>query len=178
MTPSVENPDTGSVEPALAMIGGKWKLVILDTLTRGTRRFNEMRRLIPNITQRMLTLQLRELEADGLVHREVYPQVPPKVEYSLTGRGQTLLPLIEQLRAWGAAHALAPPEPTETAPPRTSRESGEPRRAETPEPLPMEPARTTPPPAAPEPLPRAARSKPAPTRTGRPWGATGSADVN
>ena len=68
-------------------------------------RFNELRRLLPDITQRMLTLQLRELEDDGIVHREVYPQVPPKVEYSLTDFGKTLMPVIEVMDAWGKQYA-------------------------------------------------------------------------
>lgn len=90
-----------SVEAALDVIGGKWKGVILFHLLDGTQRFGELQRLIPNVTRRMLTLSLRELEDDGLVHREVYKQVPPKVEYSLTEYGQTLKPIIKSLRVWG-----------------------------------------------------------------------------
>ncbi|HEB27697.1 MAG TPA: transcriptional regulator [Porticoccus sp.] len=94
------------VEAVLDLIGGKWKAVILYRLIESTKRFNELRRLIPNVTQRMLTNQLRELEADGLVHREVYLEVPPKVEYSLTDLGETLTPLLHSLEGWGEAHAL------------------------------------------------------------------------
>ena len=94
------------VEAALDMIGGKWKAVILFRLFESTKRFNELRRLHPNITQRMLTNQLRELERDGLVHREVYPQVPPKVEYSLTPDGRTLKPVLLALKRWGEGQAL------------------------------------------------------------------------
>lgn len=90
-----------SVEAALDVIGGKWKGVILFHLLEDTQRFGELQRLIPNVTRRMLTLSLRELERDGLVHREVYKQVPPKVEYSLTEYGQTLKPVIRSLRVWG-----------------------------------------------------------------------------
>lgn len=90
-----------SVEFTLDLIGGKWKGVLLYHLVPGKKRFNEFRRLCPAITQRMLTLQLRELETDGLVHREVYQQVPPKVEYSLTPLGQTLVPIILQIKQWG-----------------------------------------------------------------------------
>ena len=79
----------------LDIIGGKWKVLILYYLYGETRRFNELQRLLADVTQRMLTLQLRELEHDGIVHREVYPQVPPKVEYSLTAFGRTLMPVIE-----------------------------------------------------------------------------------
>lgn len=89
------------VEATLAVIGGKWKGVILFHLLPGTKRFNEFRRLMPDITQRMLTLQLRELEMDGVVHREIYREVPPKVEYSLTAFGHTLEPIIRLMRDWG-----------------------------------------------------------------------------
>ncbi|MDO4693141.1 MAG: helix-turn-helix domain-containing protein [Eikenella sp.] len=95
------------VRTTLGIIGGKWKVLILYHLSSDTRRFNELQRLLPGITQRMLTLQLRELEADGIVHREVYPQVPPKVEYSLTDFGRTLLPVIEAMHRWGETYAAA-----------------------------------------------------------------------
>lgn len=91
-----------AVEAALDVIGNKWKGVILFHLLDGTKRFNELRRLIPSVTQRMLTLQLRELEKDEVIARKVYPQVPPKVEYSLTKTGQSLKPIIFALREWGA----------------------------------------------------------------------------
>jgi len=94
-----------SVEATLGLIGGKWKGVILyRLLTEQVLRFNELRRLLPNITQRMLTNQLRELEGDKLIARKVYPEVPPKVEYRLTDYGQTLAPVIYALKAWGDAH--------------------------------------------------------------------------
>lgn len=86
------------------VIGGKWKSLILFHLISQTRRFNELRRLMPEITQRMLTVQLRELETDRVIHREIYREVPPKVEYSLTSLGKTLIPLIAAMREWGAAH--------------------------------------------------------------------------
>lgn len=89
------------VEATLGVMGGKWKGVILFHLLTETRRFNELQRLMPDITHRMLTLQLRELEKDGVVHREVYKEVPPKVEYSLTAFGQTLKPIILLMRDWG-----------------------------------------------------------------------------
>lgn len=91
-----------NVELTLQVIGGKWKPIILYRLgTDGTLRFSAVKRAIPSITQKMLTQQLRELEADGVVHREVYPQVPPKVEYSLTKLGQSVMPIISQLCQWG-----------------------------------------------------------------------------
>lgn len=89
------------VEFTLDVIGGKWKGVLLYHMMDSTVRFNEFRRICPSITQRMLTLQLRELEEDGVVHREVYHQVPPKVEYSLTEFGRSLIPIIKLMRDWG-----------------------------------------------------------------------------
>ncbi len=88
------------VEAALDIIGGKWKSIILFRVLEQTRRFNELRRLLPNITQRMLTNQLRELERDGLIDRKVYAEVPPKVEYSVTAFGKTLRPVLTTLTKW------------------------------------------------------------------------------
>ena len=93
-----------AVEAALSLIDGKWKGVVLYHLLERTHRFSEIRRRIPNVTQRMLTNQLRELEADGLILRTVYPEVPPKVEYSLTARGRSLEPVIAALKTWADAH--------------------------------------------------------------------------
>ena len=92
------------VEACLEVVGGKWKGVILYRLMGGTRRFNELMRLMPDVTQRMLTKQLRELEADKIVDRKVYPEVPPKVEYSLTEFGQTLVPVLTVVQKWGAEY--------------------------------------------------------------------------
>lgn len=89
------------VEVTADIIGGKWKTVLLYYLIQSSRRFNELRRLLPEVTQRMLTLQLRELEQDGIVHREIYKEVPPKVEYSLTEFGTSLAPIIMQMLDWG-----------------------------------------------------------------------------
>lgn len=89
------------VEGTLALIDGKWKGVVLYHLLGTTMRFNELRRVTLNCTQRMLTNQLRELEADGLIAREVFRQVPPKVEYSLTDKGRSLRPVLMALRDWG-----------------------------------------------------------------------------
>jgi len=86
-------------------VSWKRKMLILYYLHGETRRFNELQRLLAGVTQRMLTLQLRELEHDGIVHREVYPQVPPKVEYSLTAFGRTLMPVIEAMHRWGEQYA-------------------------------------------------------------------------
>lgn len=92
------------VELTLDVIGGKWKGATLFHLIDGPKRFGALRRDLPRVSQRMLTLQLREMEADGLVHREVFPEVPPHVEYSLTEFGQTLVPMILAMKAWGAEH--------------------------------------------------------------------------
>lgn len=89
------------VEAALDVIGNKWKGIILFHLLAGTKRFNELRRLMPGISQRILTLQLRELEKDQVIKRKVYPVVPPKVEYSLSERGKGLEPILIALREWG-----------------------------------------------------------------------------
>ncbi|MFS0869129.1 winged helix-turn-helix transcriptional regulator [Paenibacillus xylanilyticus] len=86
----------------VSVIGGKWKMVILYLLAEGhTVRFNDLQRQIGAITYRTLSSQLKELEADGLVNRKEYPQIPPKVEYSLTAKAETLLPIMEELCEWG-----------------------------------------------------------------------------
>jgi DNA-binding HxlR family transcriptional regulator len=93
-----------SVEATISLIDGKWKCVVLYHLLGKTVRFNELRRIIPDVTQRMLTNQLRELETDGLIVRKVYAEVPPKVEYSLSPLGKTLEPILLALRGWGDAN--------------------------------------------------------------------------
>ncbi|MCI4664623.1 MAG: helix-turn-helix transcriptional regulator [Neomegalonema sp.] len=102
------------VEAALEQISGKWKGLALYHLSSGVKRFSELKRLSGAVTQRTLTKQLRELEADGLISRKVYPVVPPKVEYALTAKGVALVPVLEALRAWGLSYATpgdcAPPE--------------------------------------------------------------------
>lgn len=98
---SESNMEGCPVKTTLEVIGGKWKGIILYHLIDGPKRFNEFRRLYPDITQFMLTLQLRELERDGIVHREIYKQVPPKVEYSLTDFGRSLEPVILAMKVWG-----------------------------------------------------------------------------
>ncbi|SIT73740.1 winged helix-turn-helix transcriptional regulator [Edaphobacillus lindanitolerans] len=93
-----------SVEATLEVIGGKWKCVILCHLTHGKKRTSELKRLMPNITQKMLTQQLRELEEDGVINRIVYNQVPPKVEYELSEYGQSLEGILNSLCTWGEQH--------------------------------------------------------------------------
>ncbi|RFA34329.1 ArsR family transcriptional regulator [Virgibacillus dokdonensis] len=94
-------PEGCPVEATLDVIGGKWKGVILYHLLDGKKRFNELRRFIPGITQRMLSLQLSELEQDGVISRTVFPEVPPRVEYAMTEFGTTLEPIITQMKKWG-----------------------------------------------------------------------------
>lgn len=92
------------VETSIDILAGKWKILILWYLLSETKRFSELQKLIPRITQKMLIQKLRELEQDEIVHREVYPVVPPKVEYSLTPYGQSLKPILKSLYLWGEAH--------------------------------------------------------------------------
>jgi len=93
------------IEATLDVIGGKWKPLIIYQLKDGTLRFNQvMNRVQPRITQRMLTKELRKLEKDGLVNRKVYAQVPPKVEYSLTEKAQSLIPILDDICDWGSEH--------------------------------------------------------------------------
>ncbi len=92
------------VEATLKVLGGKWKVLIIYHLNGNSKRFSEIRRSIPGITEKMLTQQLKELEKDGVVSRKVYPQVPPRVEYSMTKYGKTLGPVIGEMRKWGLEH--------------------------------------------------------------------------
>ena len=92
------------VETAIDVLTGKWKILIIWYLKDEKKRFSELEKLLPNATQKMLIQKLRELENDGIVHREVYPVVPPKVEYSLTEYGKSLKPIIKQLYLWGDSH--------------------------------------------------------------------------
>ena len=96
------------VEATMSKIGGKYKAIVLYHLKEdGVLRFSELQRYIPQATPKMLTQQLRELESDGIVHREVYPVVPPKTEYSLTDYGRTLGPIIQAICDWGNEHMAA-----------------------------------------------------------------------
>ena len=91
-------------EITLSVIGGRWKVLLLYHLFEGVKRFSELQRALTGITQKMLTQQLREMERDGLVHREVFPEVPPKVEYSLTPLGMSLEPVIRAMCEWGVKY--------------------------------------------------------------------------
>jgi DNA-binding HxlR family transcriptional regulator len=119
------------VEATLDVIGGKWKCVILWWLRQDTHRFAELRRRIPGISERMLTRQLRELEADGIVHRQVYATVPPKVEYSLTAYGASLKRTLVAICDWGRTHMerTGARESPSTAPARAIRPAGRRARA-------------------------------------------------
>lgn len=92
------------LDAAVDVVGGKWKPLILWALDGETYRFGELRRRVSGVTEKVLVQQLRELEADGIVHREVYGEVPPRVEYSLTPRGRALNAALTPLGEWGAAH--------------------------------------------------------------------------
>ena len=98
----MDHMDNCPVEATLDLIGGKYKALILWHLSDGTLRFSELRSRITKATPKMLTQQLRELESQALIHREVYPVIPPKVEYSLTETGKSLLPILVAMRDWGA----------------------------------------------------------------------------
>lgn len=92
------------VETTLTLIGNKWKVLILRDLMPGTKRFGELKKSIGTVSQKVLTAQLRAMEESGLVHREVYAEVPPRVEYSLTELGKSLKPILDSLWAWGEAY--------------------------------------------------------------------------
>ncbi len=93
------------LEATLQVIGGKWATFILYRLLRGDQRYGELKRLIPGVTEKMLIQSLRELESEGIIRREVHHQVPPKVVYSLTDKGQTLRPVLDVMCQWGKAHS-------------------------------------------------------------------------
>jgi DNA-binding HxlR family transcriptional regulator len=92
------------IKAALKVLSGKWTLMILCQLNKRVVRFNELKRTIPGITQHMLTTSLRELEANGIIHRTIYAEVPPRVEYKMTPHGRSLKPVIEALAHWGSLH--------------------------------------------------------------------------
>lgn len=92
------------VETTLMLIGDKWKVLILRDLMPGTKRFGELKESIGSVSQKVLTAQLRDMEQNGLVHREVYAEVPPRVEYSLTELGRSLEPILDAMRNWGEGY--------------------------------------------------------------------------
>jgi DNA-binding HxlR family transcriptional regulator len=98
------------IERSVRVLDGKWTLLILRELFMGVRRFGELRDALPGVSPKTLTDRLRAMEAQGLVHREVYPEIPPRVEYSLTPFGETLEPVIESLKQWGMTWADRVPQ--------------------------------------------------------------------
>lgn len=97
----IEGSFSNSIELSLEVIGGKWKMPILWLLKDDPKRYGELKKLLPGVTHKMLTQQLRELESDEIISRKVYPEVPPKVEYNLTLLGKSVIPVIDLLREWG-----------------------------------------------------------------------------
>ena len=89
------------VETTLTLIGDKWKVLILRDLLTGTKRFGELKKSVGNVSQKVLTSQLRDMEESGLVNRKVYAEVPPRVEYSLTELGESLNPILDAMKCWG-----------------------------------------------------------------------------
>ncbi|WP_048645009.1 winged helix-turn-helix transcriptional regulator [Nitratireductor soli] len=100
-------PESCGLGPAFQVIGGKWKALLLWLVHTEPRRFGELKRLVPDISEKMLIQQLREMESDGLVHREVFHQVPPRVEYSATELGKSLDEALTPLANWGHKHGAA-----------------------------------------------------------------------
>lgn len=98
---SVKELPACPVETTLTLIGDKWKVLILRDLLTGTKRFGELKKSIGNVSQKVLTAQLRDMEESGLIHRKVYAEVPPRVEYSLTELGQSLKPILDAMQNWG-----------------------------------------------------------------------------
>ncbi len=94
------------VETTLMLIGDKWKVLILRDLMTGTKRFGELKKSIGSVSQKVLTAQLRDMEANGLVHRQVYAEVPPRVEYSLTELGRSLKPILDAMWTWGEGYKV------------------------------------------------------------------------
>lgn len=90
-----------ALDVTMELVGGKWKAIVLWYLRKDKKRFSELNKLIPGITEKMLSMQLRQLERDGFVSRKVHAEVPPRVEYALTPHGKTLLPLLEEIAKWG-----------------------------------------------------------------------------
>jgi DNA-binding HxlR family transcriptional regulator len=96
------------VTATMAVIGGKWKLLILYLIFNDVNRFGKMSMVLKDISKQMLTSQLRELESDGIIERKIYPEIPPRVEYSLTDKGNALLPMIQLMKEWGEEYVIKP----------------------------------------------------------------------
>ena len=109
---------------ALNVIGGKWNVIVLYWLATGTRRFSDLQRLMPAVTHKVLTGSLRQLQHDGLVLRAVYPEVPPRVEYTLSEHGRSVVPVVEAIRQWGHEHLRVQTEGTPVTTPGRARGDG------------------------------------------------------
>ena len=112
MEPKLKNPRC-RVSEAMSVIGGKWKIPIIFNLSQGTHRFGELRKALGTVTQQMLSKQLKELEAYNLVNRKVYPEVPLRVEYSLTERGLSVLPVIHTIHNWATEELVSSEVPVD-----------------------------------------------------------------
>lgn len=105
------NVESCPVTATMDVIGGKWKILILHLIVNDINRFGKMGMMLKSISKQMLTTQLRELEEDGIIERKIYPEIPPRVEYSLTEKGRSLLPIIHMMRDWGLEYALPVKQP-------------------------------------------------------------------
>lgn len=119
-----ENVERCPVTFTMEVIGGKWKLLIMYLVSNGINRFGKMSMMLRSISKQMLTTQLRELESDGIIERRIYAEIPPRVEYFLTAKGQSLLPIIVLMKEWGQSHL--PEETRETTDKRREAEVGAP----------------------------------------------------
>jgi DNA-binding HxlR family transcriptional regulator len=97
----IDTPVSCPVMKCMEVIGGKWKTVIIYLISIGVNRFGQLQRNCVGISKQMLTKQLRELEKDGIISRKIYPEIPPRVEYSITPKGETLFPILQSMKAWG-----------------------------------------------------------------------------
>lgn len=105
---TMSNLENCPVTATMGVIGGKWKILILYLIHNDINRFGKMGMILRDISKQMLTTQLRELESDGIIERKIYPEIPPRVEYSVTEKGRALLPIIELMKNWGNEHLLTP----------------------------------------------------------------------
>jgi DNA-binding HxlR family transcriptional regulator len=105
---SVYNVQNCPVTATMGVIGGKWKILILYLIFNQVNRFGKMGMILRDISKQMLTTQLRELESDGIIDRKIYPEIPPRVEYFLTDKGRSLVPIISLMKEWGDEHVLKP----------------------------------------------------------------------
>jgi DNA-binding HxlR family transcriptional regulator len=107
---SLENLQECPVTATMSLIGGKWKILILHLINNDINRFGKMGMMLKDISKQMLTTQLRELENDQLIQRTIYPEIPPRVEYALTDKGRSLLPIIEMMKIWGTENLVGRPQ--------------------------------------------------------------------